>query len=67
MAKFTYTRDAIGSLAERLEARSTSALFQDRPELQSDLRAAAAVIRFALAHGVPVSPIEIDTGGNGGS
>jgi hypothetical protein len=62
MAKLTYHRTEIGSLAERLEVRGTSRLLKDRPELQSDLRVAAALLRFMLEKGMPPTPIEIENG-----
>lgn len=60
MARMHFSRNEIGALAERLEARGTSRLLKDRPELQSDLRIAAFILRSALDAGFPNDPIEID-------
>ena len=60
MARMHFSRNEIGALAERLEARGTSRLLKDRPELQSDLRIAAFILRSALDVGFPVDPLEYD-------
>jgi hypothetical protein len=60
MAKMTFNRNDIGSLCERLENRGTSVVLKDRPEVQGDMRNAAAILRFFLARGIPPSPIEIE-------
>jgi len=65
MAKHVLTRNDIGSLAERLEARGTSRLLKDRPELQNDLKLSAAILRFMLERGMPVSTIEFEEDHNG--
>ncbi len=54
------TRDEISHLVDRLYARSESRLMGGTPELQSDLRVAAIVLRAALAIGFPVRPIDIN-------
>ncbi len=58
-AKTTINRDEIGHLADRLDARAASRLMNSTPELQSDLRVAAIVLRAALAIGFPIQPIAI--------
>ena len=54
------TRDEISQLVDRLRARSESRLMNGTPELRSDLRVAAIVLRAALAIGFPVRPIDLD-------
>ncbi len=56
----TITRDEIGHIVDRLRARAESRLMNNTPELQSDLRVAAIVLRAALSIGFPVRPIDID-------
>jgi hypothetical protein len=56
-------RVELGALAERCEARATSLILKDRPELQRDMRLCAGFIRAALADGYPVSHVEIDMNG----
>jgi len=53
-------REEISALADRLHARSESRLMTGTPELQSDLRVAALVLRAAVRIGFPVGPIAID-------
>jgi hypothetical protein len=60
MAKHQFTRFDIGALAERLEARGTSRMLRDRPELCSDMKSAAALLRFMLNAGMPVTTAEVD-------
>ena len=60
MVKHTFSRDDIEQLCKRLESRGTSRLLQDQPELQTDLRVAAYILRRALDIGFPVRPIEFD-------
>jgi hypothetical protein len=55
-----YTRRGVGELCERLEARGTSQMLRDQPELCSDLRSAAALLRFMLDQGMPVTSIGVD-------
>ena len=54
------TRDEISHLIDRLVARAESRLMNSTPELRSDLRIAAIVLRAALSIGFPVRPIDID-------
>jgi hypothetical protein len=56
----TISRGEISRLCDRLEARARSRLMAGTPELRSDLRVAAIVLRRALAIGFPVRPIEVD-------
>jgi hypothetical protein len=58
----TITRDEIGHLAGRLEARAQSRLMAGTPELQSDIRIAAIVLQAAIRIGFPLHPIAIDIG-----
>jgi hypothetical protein len=61
MAKVMFSRKDIESLAGRLEDRGTSALMDDMPTTQRDMRSAAGILKYFVNVGVPVSPIEIDT------
>jgi hypothetical protein len=60
MAKVMFSRRDIESLAKRLEDRGTSPLMDDMPSVQSDIRCAAAILRFLVNVGVPISAIEVD-------
>jgi hypothetical protein len=60
MAKHTYTRVEIGSLCERLEARGQSRMMRGQPELCRDLIAAAALLRYGLEAGFPVTSVEVE-------
>jgi hypothetical protein len=62
MVKLTYTRADIETLAERLEQRAASIILFDMPQLQRDMRAAAMLLRYMLANGMPVTSAEIDNG-----
>jgi hypothetical protein len=60
MAKVHFSRNDFGDLCERLEARGTSHVLRDRPELCRDMSSAAALLRFMLDHGMPVTSVEIE-------
>jgi len=60
MANRTYRRYEIEALADRLAQRAQSRMMSDRPYLQNDLRAAAAILRFMLDKGMPVCSMEVD-------
>lgn len=60
MAKTFFSRRDIEALAERMDARAWSPLIVDMPELQKDVRCAAAMIRYMLANNVPLSHLELD-------
>jgi len=60
MTKLHFTRYEIGALAERCEARGTSRMLRDRPELCRDLNCAAAILRWMLEQGIPVTGIDLD-------
>jgi hypothetical protein len=55
-----FTRANIGELCERLEARGTSRMLHDRPELCKDLLASAAILRRGLNNGYPVTAIDVE-------
>jgi hypothetical protein len=59
-AKAHFSRSNIGELAERCEARGTSRMLRDRPELCKDLLSAAAILRWMLDQGMPVTSVEIE-------
>jgi hypothetical protein len=65
MAKLLYHRTDIESLCDRLETRSNSVVLFDMPRLAADMRACAALLRFMLSQGMPVTTIEIDILNNG--
>ena len=60
MAKVTFSRKDIESLADRLLDRGRSPLMDDMPSTQRDLRCAAAILKYVTAQGVPPTVIEID-------
>ncbi|HWN50539.1 MAG TPA: hypothetical protein VNO18_12080 [Xanthobacteraceae bacterium] len=60
MAKVHFSRNDFGDLRERLEARGTSHVLRDRPELCRGMSSAAALLRFMLDHGMPVTSVEIE-------
>jgi hypothetical protein len=60
MAKLHFSRFEIGALCERMESRGTSVVLRDRPELCRDLLCGAALLRFMLNQGVPVSSCEVE-------
>jgi hypothetical protein len=60
MAKVTFSRRDIESLADRLHDCGTSPLMDDMPSVQRNVRCAAAILRYFINVGVPVSPIEVD-------
>jgi len=64
-AKVHFTRANIGELCERMEARGTSRMLHDRPELCCDLLSGAAILRWMLDQGMPVSSIELEVNSNG--
>jgi hypothetical protein len=59
MAKVHFSRKDVGDLCARLEARGTSHVLRDRPELTRDMTA-AALLRFMLDQGMPVTMVEVD-------
>lgn len=63
MAKLVYTKGDIERLADRLQQRSESILIFDMPHLQSDMRTAAALLRWVLARGEPISVAEVEVNG----
>jgi len=63
MAKVHFSRNDVGDLCARLEARGSSHMLRDRPELTRDMRSAAALLRFTLDQGMPVSSVEIEVAG----
>jgi hypothetical protein len=65
MAKLVFSRNDILALAIRLDRRAETSLLRDMPETQRDLRSASRLITFFLAHGMPVSLVEIENGDNG--
>jgi hypothetical protein len=65
MVTITVNRDEIAALCDRLDARSTSRLWDAAPELKRDLRVAVAVLRQALSIGFPVRPVDVDLPNNG--
>jgi len=60
MAKMTFSRRDIESLAGRLADRGTSPIMDDMPSTQHDMRSAAAILKYFVNVGVPVTVIEID-------
>jgi len=60
MVKLIYGRPQIEALANRLMARGTSRLMNDRPHLQADIILAAVILQRAVEVGFPVRDIEID-------
>ena len=60
MAKVTFSRKDVESLAVRLDERGSSMLLDDKPSTQRDMRCAAAILKFFVNVGVPVSVIEVD-------
>ncbi len=60
MVKLTYTRADIETLADRLEQKATSIMLFDIPQLQRDMKAAAMLLRYMLANGMPVTAAEIE-------
>lgn len=60
MAKMHYSRRDIHSLMHRMEDRGRSKMLQSQPELCRDLLASAAIIRWMLEQGVPVTAIDVE-------
>jgi len=60
MAPKTINRAEVESLCDRPEARAATRLMATTPELHSDIRVAAIVLRRAVAIGFPVRPIEVE-------
>jgi hypothetical protein len=60
MAKSTFSRKDIESLCDRLDAKAWSSLFLDMPSTRQDLRSAAALLRWIVGAGMPVTTIEVD-------
>jgi hypothetical protein len=60
MPKHYYSRADIAELCERLEARGTSRMLRDQPELCKDLLSSSALLRWMLDHGMPVTGIQIE-------
>jgi hypothetical protein len=54
MAVCVYTRETVEALVERLMNRANSPMFDERPELQRDIRSLCLVTSTMIAH----SPIE---------
>jgi hypothetical protein len=53
-----FSRSDIAELADRLEARGTSKMLRkDQPHLCADLRNSAALLRWMLDHGMPVTGV----------
>jgi hypothetical protein len=67
MTTITLTRADIEALVARLDARSTSRLWDVGHEHRSDLKQAVAVLRRALSVGFPVKDITVDLPNNGGA
>jgi len=61
-----FSRYDIGSLCERLEARGMSRLLKAQPELTKDLLSSAAILRWMLEQGMPVSSCDVEVQNNGG-
>jgi hypothetical protein len=59
------TRHDIGELAERCEARGTSRMLRDRPDLCKDLLSAAALLRHALDNGFPATGVDVEVNNAG--
>ena len=59
MAVCTYTRAEIESLVERLMNRANSPMFDERPELQRDIKSLCLVASTMMAHS-PVESITIE-------
>jgi hypothetical protein len=55
-----FSRANIGELCDRMEARGSSRMLRDRPELCKDLLSAAAILRYGLNQGFPVSGIDVE-------
>ena len=64
-AKLHFSRTDIGELCERLEARGTSRMLQDRPELCKDLLSAAGLLRHALDNSFPVTGVDVEVNNAG--
>jgi hypothetical protein len=60
MAIRQLTRDSVERLLRSLDGYHKSRMLKNLPQFQSDLRFAAAILRWMLEHGMPVSPVEID-------
>ena len=45
--------------------RGTSHVLRERPELTRDMRSAAALLRFMLEQGMPVTSVKIEVATNG--
>ena len=60
MAKVTFSRRDVESLAGRLDERGSSMLMDDMPSTQRDMRCAAAILKYFVNVGVPVTIIEVD-------
>jgi hypothetical protein len=65
MATRTVTRGDVQELIERLRSRATSALLDDMPSTQSDLRLAASILQIVLERGMPVTHFHIEVSNNG--
>jgi hypothetical protein len=60
MAKVTFSTKDVESLAGRLDERGSSMLMDDMPSTQRDMRCAAAILKYFVNVGVPISVIEVD-------
>jgi hypothetical protein len=58
MAVCVYTRADIESIVERLMNRSNSPMFNERPELQRDIKSICMVANTLMAH-APIESITI--------
>jgi len=59
MVRHYYGRGDIAELCERLEARGNSRMLRDQPELCKDLLSSAALLRWMLDKGMPVTGVEV--------
>jgi hypothetical protein len=60
MGKTRLYRHEISGLVDRLNARGTSRMLRDQPELTSDMRTAAAALRGFLDLTISLERLEID-------
>jgi len=58
MAATTVTRGDVQELIEQLKSRATSALLDDMPSTQSDLRLAASILQIVLERDAVPRPHE---------
>jgi len=60
MGKYILHRHEIDGLIQRLNARGTSKMLRDQPELTSDLRLAAATLRAFQLLAMTLTSLEVD-------